>query len=84
LARVSVYKTVGGLFFLFATELATEMRFTDDYYTDGPGPLVSLSVIISPTECIHVTDESIPSVKLFNGVVNKIVMETKSLVQNSG
>jgi len=60
------------------------MRFTNDYYTDGPGPLVSPSVIISPMECIPVTDGSILSVKLFNDVVNKIVMETKSLVQNSG
>ena len=28
--------------FLFATELATEREFTDDYYTDGVGPSVKL------------------------------------------
>jgi len=28
--------------FLFATELATEKEFTDDYYTDGVGPSVKL------------------------------------------
>jgi hypothetical protein len=67
LARVSVCKTVGG-FFLFAIELAMKRRFTDDYYTDGPGPSVS----ISPTECIPVTDRNIPSVKLFNGVVKLV------------
>jgi len=67
LARVSVCKTVGGLFFLFATELVTEREITDDYYTDGRVP----SVIISPTEFIPVTDGISPSVKLFNGVVNK-------------
>jgi hypothetical protein len=56
LARVSVYKTVGG-FFLFATELAMERRITDDYYTDGHVLSVTQSVIISPTEFIPVTDE---------------------------
>jgi hypothetical protein len=39
LARVSVCITVGvsvgGWFFLFATELATKMGFTDDWFTDG-------------------------------------------------
>ena len=63
--RVSVCTTVGGLFFLFAIELATEREITDDYYTDG----CVLSVIISPTEFIPVTDRISPSVKLFNGVV---------------
>jgi len=68
-ARVSVCKTVGGLFFLFATELATESGITDDYYTDGRVPSVRPSVIISPTKFIPVTDGMSPSVKLFNGVV---------------
>jgi hypothetical protein len=40
------------MFFLFAIKLATEMGVTDDYYTDGRGPLV----IIAPTEFISVTD----------------------------
>jgi hypothetical protein len=65
LARVSFCKTVGGWFFLFATELETEMGVTDDYYTDERVP----SVIILPTEFIPVTDRISPSVKLFNGVV---------------
>jgi hypothetical protein len=50
LARVSVCKTVGGLFFLFATDLATERGITDDYYTDGRVLSVRPSVNISPTE----------------------------------
>jgi hypothetical protein len=66
-ARVSVCKTVGGLFFLFAKELATEREFTDDYYIDGRVP----SVIISPTEFIPFTDRINSSIKLFNGVVTQ-------------
>jgi hypothetical protein len=69
LARVFVCKTVGGLFFLFATKLATERGFIDDYYTDERVPSVSLSVIFLPTKFIPVIDGSIPSVKLFNGAV---------------
>jgi hypothetical protein len=64
-ARVSV----GVCFFLFAIELATEMGFTDDCYTDGRVPSVRPSGIISPTDFIPVTDGISPSVKLFNGVV---------------
>ena len=45
-ARVSVCKTVGGWFFLFATELATKRVVTDDYYTDRRVPSVRPSVII--------------------------------------
>jgi hypothetical protein len=55
--------------FLFATELATEMGFTDDCYTDGTLPSVSPSVLFSPTDCIAFTDGIIPSVKLDNVVV---------------
>jgi hypothetical protein len=65
LARVSVCITVGGWFFLFATDLATEMGFTDDCFTDGRVP----SVFFSPTDFIAVTDGIIPSVKLDNVVV---------------
>jgi len=54
------------VFFLFATDLATEMGVTDDWYTDRRGP----SVIILPTDFIPVTDRISPSVKLFNGVVS--------------
>jgi hypothetical protein len=60
------------LFFLFATELVTERGITDDYYTDGRVSSVRPSVIISPMEFIPVTDEIIPSVKLFNGVVDGV------------
>jgi len=69
LARVSVCITVGGWFFLFATDLATEMRFTDDCFTNGRVPSVSPSVFFSPTDFIAVTDGINPSVKLDNVVV---------------
>jgi len=63
------------MFFLFATELATEMRFTDDCYTDGRDPSVTPSVtpsvLLLPTECIDVTDGISPSAKLYNVVVTK-------------
>jgi len=51
--------------FLFATDLATEMGFTDDWYTDERVP----SVIIVPTNFIAFTDGMSLSVKLVNGVV---------------
>ena len=54
--------------FLFATELATEMGFTDDCFTDGRDP----SVLFSPTEFIAITDGINPSVKLDNVVVRDI------------
>jgi hypothetical protein len=53
------------VFFLFATDLATEIGVSDDCYTDGTRP----SVIISPTDFIPVADEISSSVKLFNGVM---------------
>jgi len=65
LARESVGVSVDVWFFLFTTELATEMGFTDDCYTDGCDP----SVLFLPTECITVTDGIIPSTKLYNVVV---------------
>jgi len=69
LARVSVCITVsisvGGWFFLFATE----MGFTDDWFTDGALPSVNPSVLFSPTDFIAVTDGINPSVKLDNVVV---------------
>jgi hypothetical protein len=68
--RPSVFRQ--WVFFLFATELVTERGVTNDYYTDGRVPLVTPSVIISPTEFIPVTDGISPSVKLFNGVVNSL------------
>jgi hypothetical protein len=58
-----------GVFFIFATDLATEMSFTDDWYTDGRVPLVRPSVIIVPTDFIAFTDGMSLSVKLVNGVV---------------
>jgi len=66
--------------FLFATELATEMGFTDDCYTDGRVPSVSPSVLFSPTDFIAVTDGISLSVKLDNVVVRQRVHTTKQLV----
>jgi hypothetical protein len=68
-ARISLYYR-RWVVFLFATELATEMGFTDDCYTDGSVPSVSPSVLFSPTDCIAFTDGIIPSVKLDNVVVS--------------
>ena len=75
-ARVSVCISVGGWVFLFATELATEMGFTDDCYTDGRVPSVSPSVLFSPTDFISVTDGISPSVTLDN-----VVMYPKEIKQ---
>jgi hypothetical protein len=66
--RSSVFRR--WVFFLFARDLATEMEFTDDWYTDGRVPSVRPSVIISPTDFIAVTDRISPSVKLDNVVVS--------------
>jgi hypothetical protein len=77
LARVSVCITVGGWFFLFATELATEMGFTDDWFTDGELPSVTPSVLFSPTDFIAVTDGINPSVKLDNVVVFGAIIRSK-------
>jgi len=57
--------------FLFATELATEMGFTDDCYTDGRDPSVTPSVLFLPMEFIAVTDGISPSAKLYNVVVDQ-------------
>jgi len=59
------------VFFIW-TELATEMGFIDDCYTDRSVLSVSSSVLFSPTDCIAFTDGMIPSVKLDNVVVNYI------------
>ena len=69
--RQSVFRR--WVFFLFATELATEIGVTDDWYTDGRVPSVSPSGIISPTDSIALTDGIIPSVKLDNVVVKIII-----------
>jgi len=79
-ARVSVCITVGVWVFLFATELATKMGFTDDCYTDGRDLSVIPSVLFSPTDCIAVTDGINPSVKLDNVVVIFSSFLTQSLV----
>jgi hypothetical protein len=68
-ARIRLYYRRWVVFFLFATELTTEMGFTDDCFTDGSVPSVSPSVLFSPTDCIAFTDGIIPSVKLDNVVV---------------
>jgi len=76
-ARVSVCKTVGvpsvGFFFLFATDLAMEMGFTDDWYTDGRVLSVRPSIFVSPTDFIALTDGISPSVTLDNVVVPGLV-----------
>ena len=81
-ARVSVCITVGvsvGVWvFLFATELATEMGFTDDCYTDGRDLSVIPSVLFSPTDCIAVTDRINPSVKLDNVVVHHTLSKCRA------
>jgi len=61
------------VFFLFATDLATEIEVIDDWYTDRRVLSVRSSVIISPTDFILVTDGINPSVKLVNSVVNSAV-----------
>jgi len=61
--------------FLFATELAMKMGFTDDCFTDGSRPSVNPSVLFSPTDFIAVTDGINPSVKLDNVVVSKEVLK---------
>jgi hypothetical protein len=66
---ITVGVSVSGWFFLFATELVTEMGFTDDCYIDGCVPSVRPSVLFSPTDCIAFTDGMSPSVKLDNVVV---------------
>jgi hypothetical protein len=63
--------------FLFATELATEMGFTDDCYTDGLDPSVSPSVLFSPTDFIAVTDGINPLVKLDNVIVKQLEKKIK-------
>jgi len=68
-AHVFVCISVGAWFFLFATELAMEMEFTDDCYTDGRDLSVTPSVLFLPTDIITVTDGISPSVKLDNVVV---------------
>jgi len=82
LARVSVCITVGvsvgEWFFLFATDLATEMGFTDDCFTDGLYPSVKPSVFFSPTELISITDGINPSVKLENVVVSIYFLKKKT------
>jgi hypothetical protein len=44
--------------FLFATELATEMGFTDDCYTDGSVPSVSI-IFTDGLHCFHRRNDSV-------------------------
>jgi hypothetical protein len=76
-ARVRLYYR-RWVVFLFATELATEMGFIDDCYTNGSVPSVSPSVLFLPTDCIAFTDGMIPSVNLDNVVVFSIQYEYTS------
>jgi hypothetical protein len=78
---ISVGVSVGGWFFLFATELATEMGFTDDCYTDGRDPSVTSSVLLLPMDFIVVTDKISLSVKLDNVVVLELHIDISSLIR---
>jgi hypothetical protein len=83
LARISVCITVGvsvgGWFFLFATELATEMGFTDDWFTDGSFPSVTPSVLFSPTDFIAVTDGINPTTLMWFVLRAEICLKGKGL-----
>jgi len=70
------------VFFLFTTELATEMGFTDYCYTDGRDPSVTPLVLLLPTEFIDVTDGISPSAKLYNVVVNDATAMAKQVESN--
>jgi len=67
--RPSVFRRY--VFFLFATDLATEMGVTNDWYTDERVSSMRPSVIISPTDFIAGINEISLSVKLVNGVVSQ-------------
>jgi hypothetical protein len=56
-------------FFFLPTEIATEMRITNDQYSDRRFSSVTLSVKFLPTECVSYTDRNIPSVKMLNVIV---------------
>ena len=74
LARVAVCNTVGisvGNFFLLPTKIAKECEITDSHDSDGIIPSKIPSVILLPTVFVPYIDRINPSVKLFNGVVNK-------------
>jgi hypothetical protein len=57
------------LVFFFLKEVVIEMGITDDQYSDRWISSVMLSVKTFPTNYVSYTDEIIPSVKLFNSVV---------------
>ena len=66
-----VFNTISVWFFLFPTKLATEQRITDDQYSGRRIPSVMPSVKMLPTNCVSYTNRMNPSVKLFNGVIEK-------------
>ena len=69
LPRFAVCKTVGGWFFLFPIESATEWEITEDQYFDGQIPSVRPLGKMLVTDFVPYTNGINPSVKLFNGVV---------------
>ena len=66
--------------FLFSIESATEWGITDHQYYDKRIPSVRLSVKMLPTDCVPYTDRINPSVKLFNGVVWRLMKSTTQLM----
>jgi hypothetical protein len=57
--------------FLLPTEIATECEITDAHDSDGIIPSEIPSVTLLLTIFVPYTDRINPSVKLFNGVMNK-------------
>jgi hypothetical protein len=63
-AQIPSVKPSANDFFVFLTDIATELRITDERKADGHNPSVKTSVNKSPTNCLSHTDGIIPSVKL--------------------
>ena len=74
--RASPFEDRRWLVFLFPIESATEWGITDHQYYDKRIPSVRLSVKMLPTDCVPYTDRINPSVKLFNGVVWRLMKST--------
>jgi len=75
-----VCKTVG---VFFSTEVATEMGITDNQYSNRWIPSVMLSVKKILMNCVSYTNGNNLSVKLFNGVVQSTLHNSKSTKTNA-
>jgi hypothetical protein len=62
--QIPSVKPLANGFFVFPTDIATELGITDERKADRHNPLVKMSVNKSPTNCLSHTDRIIPSVKL--------------------